>query len=820
LKPVLTLGWCAAATLSAITVAAQDLEEVIVTGSRGQPRSVFDTPAPVDVLRGDALRQQSPTDLNTLLRNNIPSFNLTSQPINDASTVVRPANLRGLASDHTLVLVNSKRRHRASVITWLGNGVSDGAQGPDISALPAIALKRVEVLRDGAAAQYGSDAIAGIVNFILDDSDSGGSVEARFAEYTADGEQQYGVAGNLGFALGEDGFINLSAEFGQADATSRSVQRDDAAALISAGNTAVANPAQVWGTPKVEDDLKTVFNAGWSVNDRVRLYSFGNYASKKVTGGFFFRNPDTRSGVFANNGYRLVADVTADNSGSCPRDLRPDDAGGLDAVIANPHCFVFNEWFPGGFTPRFGGEVEDHSIVVGTRGTFSSGWQWDLSASWGQHRTEFFLHDSVNASLGPDTPTRFDVGANKQQERMVSLDFGRGLLLADTSLYLSGGLEWREETFSTALGEPASYAVGRYADQGFSAASNGFPGYGPLAAGEHSRANTAVWADASIDATTHWRIDLAVRYEDFDDFGGTLNGKLGTLYTVNDQLLLRATASTGFRAPTPGQANVFNVSTVFNSVSGELENNGTIAPTSPVAALRGGTQLEPEESVNLSAGLVFNAGRFSLTLDAFMVTIDDRIGLTRNYQLTAAERALLVAAGVAGADSINTFRFFANGIETETRGVDLVASWDLDSALGQSRLQAAFNHTRTEVSDYVEGIIDDERIRRLEQGLPENRLVLSLDQQYGQLNGVIRLNYFDDWYDSEDGQEYNGYWTVSADVSVALDAGWTLQAGVDNMFDEVGDESSVSGILGNRYGPATPAGINGRQLFGRVTYSF
>ncbi|MGI9284035.1 MAG: TonB-dependent receptor plug domain-containing protein [Pseudomonadales bacterium] len=310
------------------------LEEVVITGSRAAPRSVFDSPAPIDVISGQDIANQGDTDLSNLLRNVVPSYNVNTQPISDASTVVRPANMRGLAPDHTLVLVNNKRRHRAAVIYWLGNGVSDGAQGADISPIPSIALKQVEVLRDGAAAQYGSDAIAGVMNFILKDDAEGASFEIKYGEFYEDDGQQVTYAGNIGLPLTSEGFANFSFEYGNTDPTDRSVQRDDAATLIANGNTAVANPAQVWGQPEIFDDLKLMGNFGLDLGDEKQAYAHGNYASKEVEGGFYFRNPDTRGAVFSNDGgaTRLVGDLTEDMTGNCPV-VPVGDAAGLQSLI-------------------------------------------------------------------------------------------------------------------------------------------------------------------------------------------------------------------------------------------------------------------------------------------------------------------------------------------------------------------------------------------------------------------------------------------------------------------------------------------------------
>ena len=297
-----------------------ELEEQVVTGAR-QPRSVTNSAVPVDVVRGEDFVNQGGTDLPDLLRNIAPSFNVNTQPISDAATVVRPASLRNLAPDHTLVLVNGKRRHRSAVITWLGNGVADGAQGPDISPIPAIALKRVEVLRDGASAQYGSDAIAGVMNFQLKDSYQGGSIEFKPGIFQEGDGFTYNAAGNIGLGS-ERAWANLSLEYGNADETVRSYQRQDAIDLIEAGNLNVADPAQRWGQPFVRNDVKFFANYGAGLTDAIKLYGHANYASKEVEGGFYFRNPNTRGSVFSADGGAtlLIGDLDGMGpAGSAPR---------------------------------------------------------------------------------------------------------------------------------------------------------------------------------------------------------------------------------------------------------------------------------------------------------------------------------------------------------------------------------------------------------------------------------------------------------------------------------------------------------------------
>ena len=409
-------------------------EETVVVGSRGQPRTVATSPVPVDVLSIADLTNQGVVNLQDQLRTVIPSFNVNTQPISDASTVVRPAMLRNLAPDHTLVLVNGTRRHRSSVIDWHGgNGVAYGSQGPDLSAIPAIALRQVEVLRDGAAAQYGSDAIAGVMNFQLKDAASGGRVEFATGTFQEGDGEAFTVAGNVGLPLGATGFANLSLEYGRSNPTNRSAPRSDAIALLAAGNTHVASDTpQIWGSAEVDDDVKLFGHFGYTFATGVQLYGHTNYASKRVTGGFFFRNPTTRGGVFSPDGGGTLlvgdqrwAETGIPGAGHCPTVPIVDnvpDGGAFAAVTAHPNCFTLYERFPGGFTPNFGGEAQDRSVVGGVRGVTDAGFNWDASVSVGAHETDLFIRDTVNASLGYDTPTAFDLGSNRQQEVGVNVD--------------------------------------------------------------------------------------------------------------------------------------------------------------------------------------------------------------------------------------------------------------------------------------------------------------------------------------------------------------------------------------------------------------
>ena len=801
-------------------------EEIVVTGSRVRQRSVTDSMVPVDAIPGGDLGRQGVTELDMLLRNAVPSFNISATS-GDAGVVVRPVNLRGLAPDHALVLVNGKRRHRGAVILWSRIGVSHGAQGPDLSAIPGIALRRVEILRDGASAQYGSDAIAGVLNFLLKDADSGGAVEVRAGAYGEGGGESATVAGNVGLPWGEAGFVNLSVEYGGARPTVRAVQRTDAAALIAAGNAHVADPAQRWGAARVEDDLKLWVNFGRPVRGAIDLYGHANYATRRVHGrNFFFRNPNTRSGVFSADGGAtlLVGDVldaadgVVDGSARCPpvavTDASPDPSA-LARIQADRNCFTFQDRFPGGFQPAFGGKRLDASVVGGARGV-TAGTFWDLSLSAGANAIDFLLLDSVNASLGPDTPTAFDPGRYRQEDLNVNLDLSRRLT---RRLHAAAGLEWRNEGFRIGLGDEASWRIGPYAAQGFSAGSNGFPGFSPIAAGEWNRANAAVYAEVEYEPeSASWGVAAALRFEDYEDFGSVLNGKLAARIEVADGLFLRGSASTGFRAPTPGQQNAFNVSTQWAPELMELVNNGTIPSTSRVAALRGGRPLDAEKSLNLAVGAAFERGPLTVTADWFRIDLDDRLGVTRLFALRPDEVDLLLNEGVTSAGNLANFRFFANAFKTRTRGLDLVANWRPDAWAGRTRVSLAFSLTRTRVVSWRPGLIDDRRIREIEDALPDIRWNLSLEQAVGRVDLLARLSYFDKWWDARDDWTYDSFALVDVEAAARISPSTRITVGARNALNGEPGRNPNPTAIGNVFSSRAPFDTNGLFGYARLEY--
>ncbi len=926
------------------------LEPVVVLGSRVPGRSAQDSPVPVDVIEGSTFRNYGVRDMDSLLSQTVPSYNVNQQPISDAGTLVRPANLRGLPPDSTLILVNGKRRHRASVITFLGGGISDGSQAPDLAPIPAIALKRVEVLRDGAAAQYGSDAVAGVMNFVLKDAPDSGTVETRWGQfYKGDGDT-YSIAGNIGLpiplppTLAESGFANFSFEYGQTDPTSRSVQRDDAQGLIDAGNNAVRQPAaQIWGAPEFHYDYKLFGNMGLNLG-KSEVYAFGNYAQRKVEGGFFFRNPHTRGGIFNeperwNNGptskgpalnfqeqissdatpaerarierenmmraqtfmdrsqnpkiktaydtlsrafgkteeeYKKakkdfikagieggwlydsikVADLTG--GGNCP-EVRIDkddklDQAALDALANNPDCFAFNQRFPGGFTPTFGGVVKDWSAAVGIRGDTSHNnvwldeWHYDLSAVFGQHSTDFFMTNTINpqlAGLRTNIPTNYNPGGYVERDRVVNLDLSRPLdnTVFYSPLNLALGLEYRQEEFEVEAGERNSWVDNdNLAEQGFGIGSNGFPGFNDKTASKNNRGSYAAYLDLETDVVKDVLVGMAARFEEYETFGDTLNGKVNARWQATSNVALRGSLSTGFRAPTVGQANVRNVTTEF--IGNQLADRATLPPSHPAAVDQGAKPLKPEKSFNITAGTVINVNKLAVTIDYYRVKVQDRIGQTDNLDLCkVAGEAFslsegssldedcmktlerLQALGVSDASSFTSVRYFTNDFDTTTQGIDIVATYPMNISGWDTLYTFAGNWNQTKVTEFNPDIISYKRVILLEENLPNFRFTLTADHQRGPWRLLTRFYYYDDFVEfhvnSDDYRiEPSERLFVDLEGSYTFKLGITVAAGAQNLFDTYPSQNQYAGATGSRYPESSPYGFNGGFYYFRALYAF
>ncbi len=829
-----------------VSVKAEDVERIAVVGSRSAPRSVADSPVPIDIVGADELGKNASTDMLDMLQAAVPSFNVRQQPISDAASFIRPVNLRGLSSDSTLILLNGKRRHRASVIAFQGGGVNDGAQGPDISVIPSVALKQVEVLRDGAAAQYGSDAIAGVMNFVLKDDAEGGSISARYGEYYEGDGEQLVVDGNVGLPFTDDGFANLSFQYKTADATSRSVQRPDAQGLIDAGNTAVANPAQIWGNPEIDDDITLFGNVGLDLGNDKEFYMFGNYSDRTATGGYYYRNPQNRGGVFTDGDGLLLVGAMDGNAAACPNIaitsanvLTQDDY--INNVANNDNCWAFNELFPGGYTPQFTGDINDTSLTMGTRGDINGGIfdevYFDISGSVGRNKSTYTLANTINPSMGAlniDQPNNsFQAGSYIQLEKSFNADFSKGVDVGlNDPMNVAAGLEWRQESFEIISGEQASWQQGPLASQGFSVGSHGFAGFSPESQGINSRQSVAAYVDVEAYLTDDLLVGGALRYEDFSTFGNTTNYKLTAQYQLNDELSFRASHSTGFRAPTVGQANVVNTQTSL--VNGELIQSATYPPTQAVSVELGGQPLKPEESVSFAAGLVYQNGDFFMTVDAYNIEVTDRVAQTDkifisqenvdNLQGKYPNPELLLGGSVT---------FFANDFDTSTQGVDVVMNYDMALMDGTSKFSLAYNYNSTEVDDPGE-FTSAFKVRRLEEGIPEHRATLTFAQNWEDISMFVRGNFFGEWFathaDEPDVDSSYGWsetvsasFTLDAEVSYYLNNSWTLSAGANNILDTEAQELQQGGaysVVGAKYYESGPFDYNGGFYYVKATYNF
>lgn len=790
---------------------AGEVEEIITIGSRRPQRSAGDSSVPVDVIAGEEFVNMGFADLDEMLRTSVPSYNVQRNAISDAATIVRPANLRGLPPDNILVLVNGKRRHRSGVIAELGGSLAAGSQGADISAIPVLAFKQVEILRDGAAAQYGSDAIAGVMNFVLKDSADGFSMDARVGEFgEGDGGLEQ-IMVNFGLPLGDDGFMNITGSAMQQEATSRSIQRTDAAVLSASGNTAqrgsILNPAQVWGAPEVSDNWNVFFNSGIELSSTQEVYAFGNYGQRQTDGGFFYRNPNSRGGVYTNGNTRAVVDTniargSTNQTSNCPALTSPGSGG--NGQLLNPaavaadeaalnslpgNCFVLNSLIPGGYTPSFGAGLKDASIVGGIRGEFSPNFRYDFSGSYGRNAVAFRISNSWNPSNGPDGIVNgalqqgFELGSNIQSETNFNADFVYDLpvdgLASDLSIGF--GAEWRNETFETIVGEKASWEAGDYDFQNvngsntysdgvtplpnLSIGAHGFAGFSPEQAGLWNRKNIALYTDIEADITDALTAGVALRYEDFDSFGSVTNFKVSGRYRLTDTLTVRSSFNTGFLAPTPGQENVTKLSTI--TVDGELQQRGQIPPTNPIAQFLGAEALDAEDSSNFSAGFVWDVtNNLNVTVDYFNIELENRISQTGTIDINGRPVPAGIACpgaranpvgnlalclqeiGVPGASDLSSVSFYTNDFNTTTEGVEIVGSYNLDFGdEGNGVLNAAWTFIQTDV-DNAGREVDRNRVVDLENFNPENRGVFTYNHFIGDFRFLARANFYDDWVTS------------------------------------------------------------------------
>ncbi|MEZ5985377.1 MAG: TonB-dependent receptor [Hyphomonas sp.] len=806
-------------------------EKVIITGMRGKARSVMDSPVPVDVLSDDEITDVPFTDANDIIKTLVPSYSLARQPISDGGTFIRPATLRGMPTDKTLVLVNSKRRHRAALVQIGGSGT----QGPDIATIPAIALKSVEVLRDGAAAQYGSDAIAGVINFILKDSPEGGSISADFGQYYEGDGFNTTLAGNFGLGLGDNGFVNVSAEYSKADMTVRGEQYCESWACLDV-NSPDFNPGsratsiagydpdafiaglanadyvgsgvvQPWGQPNSKA-FRTFVNAGYDFG-AFELYGFGNYSNSEADGSFFYRYP--------GNG-------TIEN-------IRLEDGSLWSSLYL----------FPGGFAPRFFGNVIDYSAVGGIRGEWGNGIAYDFSGRFGHDEIKYTLKNTVNPSLGDASPTSFHPGDLINEEAQLQADFSKEFEVGLSSpLLFAFGASYMDESYELVGGNYESYVDGPYSlpdpwgfcDAGAPTAagaaviangstldcsdpsdpvykalgvgSNGFPGYSPEFSGEYTRDSYALYGDLSADVTDSLFLQGALRFEDYSDFDSELVWKVAGRYEFTPNFAVRGSVGTGFRAPTPGQQGTTNVSTRLPN--GFPVATGLFPAGGPIAGALGATPLKPEKSTNYTLGFTSTYDAFSLTVDFYQIDLEDRVNAISTKDVSTDPGAgeaydnylALVNAGVVGAESIGGVFYFTNAFDTSTKGVDVVATYSKEWANGSStKFTGSVNYNKTEFDSAVGDLFNDEDQYDFVNYDPKWRGVFTVSHEVGPYNFLARANYYGESTNSDGSNAPLVYQDYGAKVQVDLEGSFQaseavkISLGARNVFDEYPDEKAL-----------------------------
>ena len=856
---------------------AADAKDIVVIGTRRTDRSVTDSASPIDIIGAAELNAQPASDLLDVVRNIVPSFFVPQNTISDASTFVRAPSLRGLGADQILVMINGKRYNRSALVQVYTGGetaLSYGSQGADISAIPAIAVGNLQILRDGATAQYGSDAIGGVINYGIREN-TGIELQARYGKtFEGDGES-YQLAGNAGFKVGERGFVNLSAEYFNDGQTSRGATRPIALQFAAANPTLASQlpnfpgPVQIWGSSPSEG-YKLFLNSGVDVGDNSKLYLTINVAHKESNQSFNYRSPVSATTPFAvDDGSGTPATRSPGRNGSfAPIYLTPCPAGNatcpVGGFVQDANIFNFSSVYPAGFTPRFIGVVDEYYGTLGFKGKADSGFTYDVSATAARNSLDLSMRNSLSATFGPQSQTKFRFGELIQREVVLNADFTYPLEAGFASpITLSAGAEYRREQYEATPGELQSYSAGPYAVQRlyletapgsgvYTCASplvvvNGVPtcpigaskspgasGYGgtnPIAAGKFSQSNYSLYVGAETDITDALSVGIAARGERYNTFGNAFVGKLNALYKISDAFSIRGTIGTGFHAPSPGQSNVQILTTTF--VNGDQVQVGTYPVNSIPAQAFGAKPLSPERSTNFGAGFIIKPmSALTLTVDGYVIKVRNRIGITRDFAIDAAALAATPALSAVGLGGV--VNYFTNGFNVTTEGVDVVGNYRTKLIDGPLNFTLAYNYNKSRVTKFNPDVISLAQRINVSNLAPKHRINASVNWQIGDFTINARENFYSSWRTEIDypGQVFGSKFTTDLDLSYTLADHYTLTIGANNLFNTYPDKIAasatnpvyaVTGSLndGQIY-PRTggPFGINGGVYYARLKVKY
>lgn len=813
----LSLSWKAALLAASVLGAAspalaqdktQVVEELVVTGNRGAPRTVIDSPTPIDVLSATEMDRSGKAGAFQALQTLVPSFNLPARAGGGTSTVIATGGLRGLNPDQTLVLVNGKRRHKTSLINSVSS-LYNGSVPADLDMIPTSAISRIEVLRDGAAAQYGSDAIAGVINIMLRNT-PGGFVNASYGQnFDRNDGELYQTTGTYGFAIGDDGYLNVSATYKDQKLSNRALKVDPSVRIYPPLAGGAPDPREATVDRLVTRNygvlpqmgLNLAYNFGYDTG-AAEIYSFGTIGRRTSDLPFTFRAPNS--------------------------------------VNALPQLY------PEGFRPNLVIDEEDFELAVGARGEVG-GWSWDVSSVYGQNRAEENVSETLNASLGPTSPTHFYVGALESGEWVNSLDVTRAFALAGGELQVSWGLQHRYETYKVEAGEPLSYAAGNYvipagqpfAGQRPATGAQAAPGFQPSDASSSSRSNVAAYTELGYTPNEKLFVGAALRYENYDDASGdTLVGKINGRYEFNDWLAVRAAASTGFRAPGLAQQNYAASSSQFRLVGGVLEllQIKTLRVASPEAIALGAQPLEPETSTNYSLGVTLQPmSALNVTIDAYQIDVDGRIAITSTLTGTAVSN-ILIANGLPGALSA---QYYTNAIDTRTKGVDIVGTYRTDLGdWGQLRWNFGYNYNKTEITGVIPNppelaalgpnFVLFDRLSRgnLTEALPKDKITLGANWQWERLNVNLRGTRFGEFTVLQNApandRSYGAKWVTDLEVSVKATDHISVSVGANNLFNVYPDANGIynATIGSGQYSGLSQFGFTGGSYYARLQWDF
>ena len=792
---------------------------VIVTGTRVANRTALDTTSPVDIISAESLKNSGTTEINQALSVALPSLNFPRPGLADGTDTIRPATLRGMAPDQTLVLVNSKRRHASSLVNVNGT-IGRGSAAVDLNTIPTAIVKNIEVLRDGAAAQYGSDAISGVVNLRLRTDKSGGegtvTYGGRITEYdflAADApaggtwtkqtsrERTDGQTATVsvwkGMPLGENGFLTIAAEYKDQHHTERSGydMRQQYPKLADGSfdpRELSYNRFNSWyGEPEMTQT--TLFaNAGSSLSGTVKLYGWASYQKR-----------DARSAGF----------------------IRPaQDARNIISI------------YPDGFLPIIAPVVDDYSMTGGVTWTLGD-WDMDTSLGYGKNEMDFTIENTLNRSIGPSSKTEFRAGGFSYDQLVFNLTGVRSVEMASLSspLNIAVGAEARREGYTLFAGEPDSYRFGGELLPNGSPAAPGaqvFPGFRPANESDTHRTAVGAFVDLEANLTEKLLASVALRAEKYSDFGSSVAGKFATRYDFSKAFALRGSVQNGFRAPSPQQQNFTTTSTNFiNGVPFEIT---TFRPSDPVAVALGAKPLDAEKSLNMSLGAVLRVGTVNMTVDAYKIDIEDRIILSENLTATNV-RNYLTSQGFIG---VGGGRFFINGVDTTTKGLDVVVSWPMNAGeAGKFDFTLAGNFTKTDVTKVpvtaavsalnpAPSLFDRINVLSLEEGQPKNKLNASASWKLGPMGATLRATRYgevlspgttaalDFKLSAKTVVDLEGRYDITKQLKVAL--------GAENLFDAYPESVPTTlNTTGNAPFPNyAPFGRGGRFVYARASYSF